>query len=124
MKLRKRIGPDPVEPVELHGMKIHVPHFAQEIGFEQNGGYIEAVDAITGNHQWYLMIYETKYINGRERDVQDNFIVQLGVRDGILRVKEEYGRVYAVDVCKKTVELVYSPVAKEKRALRERARDA
>ena len=120
MKLSKRMGPDPVEPVELHGMRIHVPHYGQEIGVEQNGGYIEAVDAITGNHLWYLMIYETKYIKGKERDVQDVFIVQIGVRDGFLRVKEEFGRVYVVDVLNKSVDLVYSPIANEKRALKEK----
>lgn len=120
MKLSKRIGPDPVESVELNGMRIQVPHYGNEVGVEQNGGYIEAVDAITGSHLWYLMIYETKYINGKERDVQDVFIVKIGVRDGFLRVKEEFGRVYEVDVCQKSVNLVYSPIAKEKQALREK----
>ncbi|MEN9867899.1 MAG: hypothetical protein RL748_3489 [Pseudomonadota bacterium] len=119
MKLSKRIGPVPVEPVELHGLRIQVPHYGQEIGVEQNGGYIEAVDAITGLHLWYLMIYETKYSNGKERDGQDVFIVKIGVRDGMLRVKEGYGRVYEVDVCEKRVSLAYSPIAKEKQALRE-----
>ncbi len=120
MKMSKRIGPDPVEPVELHGMRILVPHSGREIGVAQNGGYIEAVDAITGIHLWHLMVYETKYITGKERDVQDVFIVKIGVRDGLLRVKEEYGRVYEIDVCKKSVNLVYSPIAKEKHALREK----
>lgn len=120
MKLSKRVGPNPVDPVELHGMRIQVPHYDQGIGVEQNGGYIEAFDAITGKHLWYLMIYETKYIKGKERDVQDVFIVKMGVRDGLLRVQEEYGRVYEVDVCKKSVHLVFSPIAKEKQALREK----
>ena len=44
----------------------------------------------------------------------------MGVRDGLLRVQEEYGRVYEVDVCKKNVHLVFSPIAKEKQALREK----
>lgn len=122
MKLSKRIGPDPVEPVELHGMRILVPHDGQAIGVEQNGGYIAAVDAVTGAHLWYLRIYETKYIKGKERDVQDVFIVKMGVRAGLLRVKEEYGRVYEVDVCNKSVNLVYSPLAKEKQALREKVK--
>lgn len=117
MKLSKRIGPDPVEPVELHGMRILVPHYGHEIGVEQNGGYIEAVDALTNTHLWYLMIYQTKYLQGKERDVQDVFIVQMGVRDGLLRVKEEFGRVYEVDVAQKTVRLVYSPIPREKQAL-------
>ena len=120
MKLGKRAGPDSVGPVELHGMRIQVPHNGRAIGVEQNGGYIEAVDAVTGAHLWYLRIYETKYIKGKERDVQDVFIVKMGVRDRLLRIKEEYRRVYEVDVCKKSVKLVYSPLAKEKHALREK----
>lgn len=118
MKLHKRIAPDPVAPVELHGLIIHAPHFGYEIGVSQNGGYIEARDALSGEVLWHLMIYETKYIQGKERDVQDVFIVALGVRDGFLRVKEEYGRIYQVDVCNKTIELVYSPIPNEKRLLK------
>lgn len=124
MKLGKRAGPDSVGPVELHGMRIQVPHDGRAIGVEQNGGYIEAVDAVTGAHLWYFRIYETKYIKGKERDVQDVFIVKMGVRDGLLRVKEEYGRIYEVDVFKKSVELAYSPLAKEKHALREKVKRA
>ncbi len=118
MKMSKRIGPDPVDPVELHGMRILVHHNGQEIGFEQNGGFIEAVNALTSEHLWYLTIYKTKYIKEKERDVQDVFIVKMGVRDGLLRVKEEFGRIYEVDVNQKSVRLVYSPLPKEKQALR------
>lgn len=78
------------------------------------------MDATTNEHLWHLMIYRTKYVKGKERDVQDVFIVQMGVRDGLLRTKEEFGRIYEVDVNQKSARLVYSPLSMEKQSLRKK----
>lgn len=118
-KLEKRAGPDRVEPVSLHGLRITVPHYGKRLGLAQNGGYIAAEDAQTGTHLWYLKVYTVEYNPNKEDDVQDLFICEMGIRDGVVRVKEEQGRVYAIDVIQKTVTLVFSPFAKEKRALKE-----
>jgi hypothetical protein len=119
-KFEKRAGPDRVEPISLHGLRITVPHYGKRIGLAQNGGYIAAEDVQTGAHLWYLKVYAVEYNPKKEEDVQDLFICEMGVRDGMLHVKEEHGRVYAIDVIQKTVELVYSPFDKEKRLLREK----
>jgi hypothetical protein len=119
-KFEKRAGPDRVEPVNLHDLRITVPHYGKRIGLEQNGGYIAAEDAQTGAHLWYLKVYAVEYNQKKEDDVQDLFICEMGVRDGMVRVKEEQGRVYAIDVIQKTVELVYSPFDKEKKILKEK----
>ena len=121
MKYAKREGPEPVEPVEIHGLRISIPHFGKRIGLEQNGRYLAAKDSATGEHLWLLRIYEVHYNPKKEEDVQDLFITEMGVRDGMVRVKEEMGRVYAVDVLNKLVELVYSPFDQEKKLIKQRA---
>lgn len=121
MKCSKREGPDAVEPVEIHGVRISIPHFGKRIGLGQNGGLIAAEDSATGEHLWFLQIYEIHYNPKKEEDVQDMFITEMGVRDGMVRVKEEMGRVYAIDVLTKTVEMVYSPFDKEKKLIKQGA---
>jgi hypothetical protein len=98
-KLGKREGPDPVEPVTIGGIRYEAIHWGNEIGVEQNGGYIAAVDPVTGNRLWTLKVYNTSYDPLRERDVQDVFITKLagGESAGKIRVIDENGRNFIVD---------------------------
>jgi hypothetical protein len=98
-KLGKREGPDPVEPVVIGGVRYEAVHWGSEIGADQNGGYIAAVDPVTGNRLWTLKVYDIDYDPARERDVQDVFITKLSAAEsaGKLRVTDEDGRNFIVD---------------------------
>jgi hypothetical protein len=103
-KSMKREGPDPVAPVTIGGVRYEVPHFAGEVEGTQNGGYITAKDVSSGQRLWTLKVYETLYDPRREQDVQDVFITELtDLGDGSMRVDDEEGRSYIVDLATRTV---------------------
>lgn len=116
-----RRGPKAIAPVELQGFLVEVVHFGREVGLCQNGGYLEIKDGTNGKHLFYIEVYKIEYNPNKEDDSQDMFITEIGVRDGMVRVKEEMGRVYAIDVLNKTVEMVHSPFDKEKKLIKQRA---
>ena len=107
-KLSKRAGPDPVEPVLIDGIRIEAVHWGKGLGSGQNGGYIAAYDTSTGERLWTLQVYQTDYDRQRERDVQDVFISHLSVNEpgGELRVIDEEGREYIVNLLSRTVSKV------------------
>jgi hypothetical protein len=98
-KLGKREGPDPVEPLVIGAVRYEAVHWGSEIGAEQNGGYIAAVDSATGNRLWTLKVYDINYDPSRERDVQDVFITKLSPAEsaGKITVTDEDGRHFIVD---------------------------
>lgn len=114
-----RRGPKAIAPVQLHGMCVEVVHFGRDVGLHQNGGYLQIKDGIDGKHLFFVEVYQIKYNPNKEDDSQDMFITEMGVGDGMVRVKEEMGRIYAIDVLTKTVEMVYSPFDKEKKLIKQ-----
>ncbi|WP_338846440.1 hypothetical protein V8J88_22165 [Massilia sp. W12] len=100
-------------------MKIEVLHFGKDAGLEQNGGYLEIKDANSNQHLFFIKIYDIKYNPKKEDDVQDMFIIEMGVRDGVVRIKEEHGRVYAINLTERSAEMVYSPYESEKKIIKQ-----
>jgi hypothetical protein len=52
----------------------------------------------SGKLLWRVQVYETKYDEKLEHDVQDNFINALQIKDGQLFVKTENGNNFRVDL--------------------------
>lgn len=69
----------------------------------QNGGYVVASDAETGNPLWCVQVYETNYSSGFEKDNQEIFITELSQKDGQLLVKDEADRTHTIDLSTKEV---------------------
>ncbi len=104
--LAKRRGPDPVEAVVINGVRFEAIHFGDELGVDQNGGYVVAYDENTNARLWILKVYETKYDPKWEKDVQDTFITSLGNSGGKLKVVNERDRRFLVDIVSKKIERI------------------
>jgi hypothetical protein len=96
-KLGKRVGPAPVEPVEVGPLRIEVVHWGSDLGEGQNGGWLRAVDAASGEPQWTLQVYRTDYDPDKEMDVQDVFITAVTPAADGLVVADELERRFLVD---------------------------
>jgi PQQ enzyme repeat len=100
----KRVGPPKVPALTVAGLRIEAVHWGRERGFDQNGGYIAALDAKTGRELWTLKIYDVPYDANLEEDVQDVFITRMSkASGGRLAVVDEDGRRYLVDLKTRTV---------------------
>ena len=99
----KRAAPKDVEPVVDHGVKYLAPHVTA--GYIKAHGYpkcaigcIEAWSAKSGKLLWRVQAYEIKYDEKLEKDVQDNFINALQIKDGNLFVETEHGEKFVVNI--------------------------
>lgn len=99
----RRSVPEPCG-VALAGVRIEALPWGKMRGLGQNGGYIAAYDLETGDELWLLKVYEVHYDSDMEEDKQDLFIEDLDVTpEGQLRVTDEAGAFYLVDVPNRTV---------------------
>ena len=101
----KRVAPKKVEPL-IHGNFVYIaPHFTNIDGTNQNGGYIEVLDAKSGVKLWGLLVYKTEYDPDLEKDIQDVFIKSLSINflGTKLTVTDELGRQYEINISDKSV---------------------
>lgn len=90
----KRVAPKKVAPVSCNGITYLAPHFIP--GEKQNGGFIEARDS--NNELIYrLRVYYTNYKSELEKDVQDVYIKELSINEGVLIVRDEKSRTFHVN---------------------------
>lgn len=106
MALAKRVAPPEVKPLMHHGVTYRAGHARDSRG---NRGTVEAVEASTGKRLWIVTVYEIPYQAGLETDVQDVFIKSLAIDDGCLRVTNERGKSYCVELETGAVHRVISP---------------
>jgi hypothetical protein len=99
----KRVGPPDVAPVLIDGVRIEAIHWGGSRGFGQNGGYIAAIDPVSGRELWTLKVYDVPYDPSLEEDVQDVFIARLAAKGDRLQVIDEKGRRFLVDVKRRAV---------------------
>lgn len=95
--------PEP-SPVTMDGTRYEAVPWGRARGLKQNGGYIAAVSEATGRELWLLKVYDVEYDDEMEDDKQDVFISEMAPdRFGLLRVTDERGRVYRIDVRNRAV---------------------
>lgn len=101
----KRVGPAPVAPVVINGLRIEAVNAGRKRGLDQNGGYIEAFDQASGKLLWLLQVYQIDYDKHMEEDVQDRFIAGMqSTADGAnLLVTDENGNRFEVDLLTRAV---------------------
>ncbi len=99
-KSAERAMPDPVPPVTVGGVRYEAPHWGRERGLGQNGGFVRAVEAASGNELWLLQVYQTVYDESKETDVQDVFLTSLTAnpsKAGTLLAANERGERFEID---------------------------
>lgn len=97
---KKRLEPEPVEPVVMGAVRYEAIASGRAIGLDQDGGVIRAVDRASGAELWRLTVYKVKFDTALEADKQEIYITRLApAGDGHhLLVEAEGGRRYSVDV--------------------------
>jgi len=95
--------PEP-DAVAAAGIRYEAVPWGKARGLEQNGGYIAAIEEATNLEKWILKVYSVAYDDGKEQDKQDVFITRMQwEKKHVLRVEDERGRQYLVDVIKRSV---------------------
>ncbi len=90
--------------VTFGNVRIEALPWGKARGLAQNGGYIAAYDTRTEDELWVLKVYDITYDPRKEDDKQDLFIEDLATDSaGHLRVTDERGGVYMVDVQSRSV---------------------
>ena len=100
-----RLPPPTVPPLTIGGVRYEAIHWGRERGLDQDGGYIAAIDAASGQELWTLKVYSIAIDPAMERDGQDVFIKTLGKTffGGKLKITDERGRHYLVDPATRSV---------------------
>lgn len=99
MESPKRRVPS-VAPVTLGDTRYEVVRAAKSRGFKQNGGVLAAVDSRSGKELWTLLVYETRYDDKEEQDVQDVFITHMAISEDRkhLMIKSESKKAYLINL--------------------------
>jgi hypothetical protein len=104
-KSGSRIPAPAVPPVRAGGVRFEQVKNGLMAGFDQMGGYLQAVDESTEKPLWTLKVYENKREPVREGDVQDVFFKSMTLQaDGKLHIENERGRRFVVDPATRTVQ--------------------
>lgn len=109
--MSKRVGPPAVSPVTLDGVRYEALHWGRERGFGQNGGYLIAIDAASGEELWTARVYAVDYLQWLETDVQDIFIRSIEIAsDGHeLVIVDERLRRFAFDIARRWARFIDLP---------------
>ena len=87
--------PEP-ESVVHHSVTYKAQNFGKVHGREQNGGYIQAYDMITGARLWEKKIYDARDLIGPFEQPHDVFIARLEIKGSVLFAVTDYGHIFAV----------------------------
>lgn len=97
---KKRAGPEKVHPVIIDGVRYEAIHWGKARGLEQNGGYIAAIDDLSGKELWILKVYNVNYDSDMEADKLDIFITRISKdrKAHHLKIENERDGRYVVDL--------------------------
>ncbi|WP_234197447.1 hypothetical protein [Pseudacidovorax sp. NFM-22] len=99
-----RIGPPEVPPVEREGVRYAQAADGRALGHAQQCGVLEATDARTGAALWSLVVYGNQADPALEADVQWVYFQSMAFDGaGRLRIENEDGQAFLVDVDTRTV---------------------
>lgn len=102
----KRVAPKGVMPVVTSAAVYSAPHFLFEKGKAPiRGGIVEAREPGSEKILWRVQVYQTKYDDQLETDVQDVFIKSLSfdALHEILVISDEASRLFVLDAKNKKV---------------------
>jgi hypothetical protein len=98
--MKKRSGPEEVDPVVRGNVRYDALHWGKTRGLGQNGGHVVATNLSDGRELWVTRLYEIKYDPNMEADKQDVFLISLVVDESGSRLiaQDERARRWAVDL--------------------------
>lgn len=99
-----RLPPPEVPPLERDGIRYVQAPDGRDVGAKQVGGILLATDIASGRQLWTLTIYDNAIDDKLEEDVQWIFFESMAFDpDGRLRIVNEAGQAFLVDVKNRTV---------------------
>ncbi|MDP2006096.1 MAG: hypothetical protein Q8K45_10510 [Rubrivivax sp.] len=99
-----RLPPPAVPPVERDGVRYTQAEDGRDAGHDQVGGVLVASAADSGKRLWTLAVYGNRTDPAQEADVQWVFFTAMAFEpDGRLRIVNEAGKAFWVDVRTRTV---------------------
>ena len=105
MPMLSRGRPPRVPSISHDGIRYEQVMDALELGFDQESGYLAAVEEATGNRLWALKIYDNRPSPELEADVQVMYFkaMELQASSETISVTNEAGRRFIVDIKSRTV---------------------
>jgi hypothetical protein len=99
-----RLPPPEVPPVERNGVRYLQAPDGRKAGQDQEHGVLVAVDPASGKQLWSLVVYPNVPRPDLEEDAQWIFFSAMSFdADGRLRIENEAGKIFLVDVNTRTV---------------------
>lgn len=99
-----RLGPPDVPPVTREGVTYAQADDGRDMGHDQAGGVLVASDGATGKPLWTVAVYAVPFDPALEQDAQWVYFTELDfASDGRLRIVNEEGHVFFVDVTTREV---------------------
>ncbi|HEX2828109.1 MAG TPA: hypothetical protein VHP37_17275 [Burkholderiales bacterium] len=94
-----RLPPPAIPPLERKGVRYTQAASGRDVGLDQVGGVLVASAADTGKRLWVLAVYPNPIDPKQEADAQWIFFESMTFDpDGRLRIVNEAGKAYLVDV--------------------------
>lgn len=94
-----RVAPPEVAPVERDGVRYAQAENGHDVGLDQVSGVLVATDVASGKRLWSLAVYSNPDDPKLEADVQWVYFTSMFFDpDGRLRITNEEGKVFLVDV--------------------------
>jgi len=94
-----RLPPPEVPPVERDGVRYAQAEDGHDVGIDQVGGVLVATSVSSGQRLWTLSVYGNPLDPRQEADAQWLFFESMAFDpDGRLRIVNEAGHAYLVDV--------------------------
>ena len=94
-----RLGPPDVPPITRDGVTYYQADDGRDVQHDQVGGVLVASDAESSKTLWTLAVYANPIDPKMEEDAQWVFFTELAFApDGRLRIVNEEGRTFFVDV--------------------------
>ncbi|HEX6239463.1 MAG TPA: hypothetical protein VFZ61_01165 [Polyangiales bacterium] len=105
---QSRPPPPRVAPVSLAGIRYEQVKNARSLGYDQVTGYVAAIEEATGKRLWAVKVYDNKPSAELESDVQETYFSAMTLNEARheLRITNEAGKSYLVDLDRQTVRSV------------------
>lgn len=104
----RRLAPKDVPPVIFDGVRYEVSLDGRFPGTMQHGGRLAAIDEVSGERLWELLVYQLNFDGKFESDVQDIFIVDMTLSEDKtkLLIRNGKNKNFALDLKTRIVQTI------------------
>ena len=105
-----RPAPPVVPPIEYQGVRYREEMGSYSYGGDQSGGYLVALDALTGKRLWMIKVYQLQHQDAAIDDIGIYFkSMRLLADRNSLEIENEAGARYLIDLEKRSVSVLFEP---------------